>query len=127
MHMDMLARFVLPGIALLLTLVFGFWLQNSGKPYNGILFNIHKLIALAAVVLTAAQLYNILNEIEPQALIIMMIIVAGLGVVGLFATGALMSIRKGANDLARIIHNIALVLVVITMAATIYLLAGRQL
>ena len=125
--MDMLARFVVPGIALLLTLVFGFWLQNSGKPYNGILFNIHKLIALAAVILTAVQLYPIIKGSEPQALSILLIIAAGLGVVVLFVTGAIMSIRKEANDLPRIIHNVALVLVVITLGATIYLLAGRQL
>ena len=125
--MNMLTRFVVPGIALLLTLVFGFWLRNSGKPYNGILFNIHKLIALAAVILTAVQLYPMLRVSEPQALGILLISAAGLGVAGLFATGAIMSIRKGANNLPRIIHNVALVLVVITMAATIYLLAGSKL
>jgi hypothetical protein len=125
--MEMLTPFVVPGIALLLTLVVGFWLRSSGKPYNGFLFNIHKLIALAAVVLTALQLYPILQGSELQAPGILLIIAAGLSMVGLFATGAIMSIQKGAADLPRIIHNVALVLVIITMAATIYLLAGSQL
>jgi hypothetical protein len=125
--MDMMTRFVIPGIALLLTLVFGFWLSNAGKPYNGLLFNVHKLIALGAVVLTAVQLYKALKGMEPETLIIMLILVAGLCVAASFITGALMSIRKGANDLLRVIHNVAPVLVIIAMAATIYLLAGRQL
>ena len=56
--MEIASKFIAPGIVFLLTLVFGFWLNNSGKPYNGILFNIHKLIALGAVVATAMQIYN---------------------------------------------------------------------
>ena len=38
--MDITSKFITPGIVFLLTLVFGFWLSNAGKPYNGILFNI---------------------------------------------------------------------------------------
>ncbi len=120
LHQDLLH----PESFLLLTVLFGFWLRSSGKPYNGLLFNVHKLIALGTVVLSAVQLYKILTDLEPRALIIMPIILAGLCVAALFATGAFMSIRKDANDIPRIIHNVALVLLVITMAGTIYFLAG---
>ena len=41
--MDILSILFAPGIAFVLTLAFGFWLSNSGKPYNGILFNFHKM------------------------------------------------------------------------------------
>ena len=91
------------------------------------LFNVHKLIALGAVVLSGVQVYKILTGLEPWALIIMPITLAGLCVAALFATGAFMSIRKDANDLPRIIHNAALILLVITMAGTIYFLAGRKI
>jgi hypothetical protein len=57
--MDTITQFTTPGIIFLLTLVFGIWLSNSGKPYNGILFNIHKLIALGAVIATTMQIYKI--------------------------------------------------------------------
>ena len=125
--MELASKFITPGILLLLTVLFGFWLRNSGRPYNGILFNFHKLIALGAVVLSAVQVYKILTDLESQALIMMLIIIAGLCVVALFATGAFMSIRKDANDIPRIIHNVALVLLVITMAGTFYFLAGTKI
>jgi len=49
--MDTPSKFTLPGILFILTLAFGFWLSSAGKPYNGFLFNFHKLIALSGVVI----------------------------------------------------------------------------
>jgi ribose/xylose/arabinose/galactoside ABC-type transport system permease subunit len=63
-HVETLTKFIIPGIIFLLTLVFGIWLSNSSKPYNGILFNIHKLIALVAVIVTTMQIYMILKGME---------------------------------------------------------------
>ena len=56
--MDTVARFVTPVIVFLLTLASGFWLSRSGKPLKTGSFTLHKLIALAAVVVTALQTYN---------------------------------------------------------------------
>jgi hypothetical protein len=46
------------GLFSLFLFLSGFWLSRSGKPYNGIIFNIHKLIALTAVVLFVITLYR---------------------------------------------------------------------
>ena len=59
--MDILSEFLNPGIGFLLTLVFGFWVGKAGKLYNGILFNIHKLIALGTVIVSALQIYRIVK------------------------------------------------------------------
>ena len=42
------SRFALPGALLLITYVSGFWLSALGRPYQGLPFNVHKLIALGA-------------------------------------------------------------------------------
>ena len=34
------------GVCFLIIFIFGFWLKSSGKPYNGLLFNTHKLVAV---------------------------------------------------------------------------------
>ena len=59
--MDPVARFVTPVIVFLLTLASGLWLSRSGKPLKTGIFTLHKLIALAAVVVTALQTYNALK------------------------------------------------------------------
>lgn len=122
--MDTAGKFVLPGIVLVLTVIFGFWLSRTGKPYNGILFNVHKLIALGAVILIAAQSYNAYREIQAQALLIVCAIAAALCVAALFATGAFMSAEKFDHAVMLTIHRIALVPVLIALASAIYLFAN---
>lgn len=121
--MHVAAKFVAPAGVFLLTLVFGFWLSRAGKPYNGVLFNLHKLIALAAVVITAIQVYGSLKAAQLQLLPIVLLALAGLAVVALFVTGALMSADKFVYGVLRLIHNVAPFVAVISVALAIYLLS----
>ena len=89
-------KFILPVIIFLLTLVSGVWLSNAGKPYNNAIFTIHKLIALGAVVLAAIQIIRGFKTAGASPLTIMLFILAILAAIALFATGALMSLEKGA-------------------------------
>ncbi|HVN54917.1 MAG TPA: hypothetical protein VMT46_11355 [Anaerolineaceae bacterium] len=123
--MDTLSRFIIPGAIFLLTVASGLWLGLSGKPLNGAIFNLHKLIALAGVVLTVLQVVRGLKGAEVQAPVVGLLVLAAVCVVALFATGALMSIGKVDYSWMRTIHNIALGLLVLAMAAQVYLLAGR--
>jgi hypothetical protein len=118
----MLSQFIIPGIVFLLTLASGAWLSRAGKPLNPIIFNVHKLIALAAVVATAVQTYSALKA--AQAILIVLLILAGLSVVALFVTGALMSMNKPVYGILLTIHNVAPFVAVIAMALAIYLLRG---
>ena len=123
--MDPAARFVIPGVLFILTLVVGFWLSRSGKPYHPLIFNIHKLIALAAVVLAAIQAFNALKIGETQPILIGPLIVIGLCAVALFVTGAPMSANKATGRATLTIHRIAPPLAALAVLGTLYLLDGR--
>ena len=110
-----------------MTLASGVWLSHSGKPLNTVVFTIHKLIALGAVITTAIQIYKGLQSTEIQTLLITLIVFTGLCVLALFVTGALMSLGKLSYDVMLTIHKVAPLLLAISMALTIYLLAGRKL
>jgi hypothetical protein len=125
--MDAISKFTNPGLGFLLTLVFGFWLARVGKPYNGLLFNIHKLIALGAVILSAIQIYNLLKASPMQTMLIVSIVVTVLGVVALFASGAFMSIGSLNYQAMKIIHYIGLSWLHWHKVFTIYFLSGRNL
>lgn len=118
----MLSKFVLPGMAFFLTLVFGFWVSHVGKPYNGLLFNVHKLIALGAVVAMVVQLVKVLKGAD--ALVIVLLVVAALCVIALFASGALMSMDKLDYALMLTVHRVAPVVLVIAMVIVIFTLKG---
>ena len=123
--MDILSKFILPGILFLLTLVFGFIMSQMGKPYNGILFNVHKLIALGAVIVMGIQFFQALKTAPTTALIIVLLVVAVLCIIALFATGALMSMDKLDYTLTLNLHRITLVVLPIALALAVYLLGSK--
>jgi NADPH:quinone reductase-like Zn-dependent oxidoreductase len=61
LRMETASKFIIPGILFLLTLAAGVWLSQSGRPLNTLIFTVHKLIALAAVMTTTVQLYGLLK------------------------------------------------------------------
>ena len=122
--MNILSSFVVPGIAFALTLAFGFWLSRSGRPYDGLLFNIHKLIALAAVVVTVVPLVRMLKSTDLPALTIALLALAALCATGLFVSGALMSAGKLDHALLHTLHRVALAALVIALPSAVFLL-GR--
>lgn len=119
--MEKLAGFLLPGILFILTLLLGFWLKRLAKPYNGLLFNAHKLIALAVVVLTVIQCVKLLKGSPLQAVIMVLLVVLVLCVIVLFGSGAMMSAGKLDFNLMQTFHNIAPIILVISLELLIIL------
>jgi hypothetical protein len=117
-----LYQFAVSGGLFILTLAFGFWLSHLGKPYNGILFNVHKLIALGAVVVTAIQMVKLLRGMETQALVIVLLVGVALCVIALFASGALMSAGKLEYNLMLAIHRVAPFVLVVGLGLVMVLL-----
>jgi hypothetical protein len=123
--METLTQFITPGSIFLLTLASGVWLSNSGKPLNTVIFTIHKLIALGAVVATGLQVAKTLKNMDSQALIIALLILVGICIVVLFATGTLMSLGKLNYAILLNIHKVAPALAAISMVVLVYML-GMQ-
>ena len=125
--MDTLSKFIVPGVIFILIVIFGFLLSNAGKPYNGILFNIHKMIALGVVMICGLQIFNMIKGNHIPILPLILLTVAGICVVALFATGALMSIGKLSFEVALAVHRIAPVLLIVTIIMSIFLLREIKL
>jgi hypothetical protein len=123
--MDTLPRLTIPGILLLLTLSSGFRLSGSGKPYGGLLFNVHKLAALGAVVIAVMQLSKALKGVESLPPIVVLLVLAGICVIVLFASGALMSMDKLDDTPTLTIHRIASVVMAIAIALVGYWLVRK--
>lgn len=123
--MDTLSTFFKPIVGFLITVVFGFWLSKVGKPYNGVLFNVHKLIALGTVIVASVQVYKMVKVLEPRSLLTISIVLAVLGVVALFASGAFLSIGNLNYQTMKTIHNIALILEGLALIAILYLFNGK--
>lgn len=115
-------KLVFAGISFLLTLIFGFVLSHVGKPYNVLLFNIHKLAALSAVALAVIQFWRMPRAADSYGLIVGLLVVAALCVIALFASGALMSAGKLDYATMLTIHRIASPLLALGCALALYFL-----
>jgi hypothetical protein len=113
------------GLFFLVVFLSGFWLSRSGKPYSGILINVHKLVALAAVVLFVITLVRLNRIATLGALEVAGGAVTVLLAIGLFVTGALVSIDHPMPPLVSTLHHLLPYLALLSTAATLYLLRGH--
>ncbi|MBN1955947.1 MAG: hypothetical protein JW900_12985 [Anaerolineae bacterium] len=113
------------GLFFLVVFLSGFWLSRSGKPYSGILINVHKLVALAAVVLFVVTLVRLNRIAALGALEVAGGAVTVLLAIGLFVTGALVSIDHPMPPLVFTLHHLLPYLALLSTAATLYLLRGH--
>ncbi|MCJ7717689.1 MAG: hypothetical protein MUO54_14380 [Anaerolineales bacterium] len=104
--MSFFQQLIIPGLLFLIVVGFGFWVSRMGRPYNQVLFNFHKLIALGGVVLLAMRIINI-NPLESFSTLMNGLIAAAAAcAIVLFTTGAIMSIRDGETRLVLGLHQI---------------------
>ena len=110
--------------------LFGFWLNRSGKPYNSVIFNIHKLIGLAMGIFLIVTVYRVHQMVPFTTFEILAIVMTVLIFVILVAAGGLLSIQA-AGDLENAsqsilgaitaIHKVFPYLAVLATAGILYL------
>ncbi|KUK71601.1 MAG: hypothetical protein XD91_1813 [Clostridiales bacterium 38_11] len=118
-------KIICSGIGFLLTVIVGFWLINSGKPYNTGIFTVHKLIALATVILTGILIANLLKGIKFDIFIIILIIMGIISVLALFISGALLSVGNIPYSVGKAIHVIAPISAFISIGLSIFLMLKK--
>ncbi len=74
------------------------------------------------MVLTAVQVNRAFHAVEVQAVLILLVILAGICVLALFVTGVLMSIGKLRYSLLRAVHAAAPVPLALALGALLWLL-----
>lgn len=115
-------RLILVGILLVITFVTGYWLNKTGRPYGMALSTIHKLVALAAVVLATIAVLNLNKEVNPSSIVIVLAISSGLLFLLEIVTGGLLSMENPPPEAIETIHKVIPYVVVLSTAITFYLL-----
>ena len=115
------------GAGFLVIILSGYWLGRSGKPYSTIVFTVHKLIALAAIVLLGITVHRINQAGALSVVEVLAAIVTGLFFLGTMGTGGALSIPsdKAMPAIVHKLHQVTPYLTVLSTAVTLYLLRGR--
>ena len=115
-------KLINPAVLFVLTIVLGMWLTSLGKPYHNLLFSAHKLVSVAAVIVTWLVVRRLIQQVNVTSTAFVLIAIAALAVLALFITGALLSIEVGSYQLLKTIHVVATILSVLSVPAVIYYL-----
>jgi hypothetical protein len=119
-------RVIVTGLAFIAIFIFGFWLSRSGKPYNGLIFNAHKLVALGMLVFLGLTISKV-SQITPLTPTqIALIAATGLCFLAVMATGGMISAAKTTPVMVRWLHQILPYLTVLSTAAALYLLLFKN-
>lgn len=118
--------FVVTGLFFLFIFVFGYWLGHTGKPFNVVIFTVHKLLSVAAVVFLVIVIYKRNQAIPLSAIELIVVVVTGLFFLGNIITGGLLSIDKPMPLVILRMHQIIPYLTVCSTAAMLYLLLIRK-
>jgi hypothetical protein len=119
------------GLLVILALASGVWLSHSGKPYNSMIFTIHKLLALATVIIIGVNVYHLFRAMDGNTLVALSVIaVSGLLFLTLFISGALLSLipagllslEKPMPEIILKVHQVTPLLALLSSMATMYLL-----
>jgi len=111
------------GIGLLFILMIGsgVWLTKTGKPYNPVMFNVHKILSLAAVVLAGIQAYALFRQVDAGSLEASLLILAGGLFLVLIVSGGLLNQDFRIYDLLRTVHRITPLLAIAITVVLFYL------
>lgn len=89
------------------TVALGAWLSHGGKPLNPLLLSLHKLSALAAVVFAVLAVLDWRKSAEMGLLTLLLLILTGLLLALLFASGAFLSSGKPLPGIFLLVHQAA--------------------
>ncbi|HEY3310676.1 MAG TPA: hypothetical protein VGK00_03455 [Anaerolineales bacterium] len=99
----------------------GFWLSRSGKPYNIIIFTIHKLIAMGAIVYLAVTVHKV-SQVSPlDSAQIIAIIITLLCFLTTILTGGLVSLARPMPPIVTSLHHLGPWLAVLSTVVSLYL------
>ena len=108
-------------ILFVLTLLAGFWLLKTGKPYRTGIFNLHKLIALGASGLYLYTLYTLSRSEGASIPACTLFNLGGFLVIVLLGSGAMLSIGKPDHKAVLIGHRIGAGLALLAVLFILYL------
>ncbi len=126
-------NFTTTGIFFLFILLSGFWVSRSGKPYNGLIFNIHKLIGLAAGIYLI-RIVHLTNQSVPLSglqwaaiiitILLFVVAVAAGGLLSILDTGGLKNLGSTMQSTIELAHKVMPYVIVVSTGLTVYLLLG---
>lgn len=120
------SKLVLSAIGFGLTLLSGIVLSNLGRPLNSLVFALHKLIAVATLILIGLNIFNLIRAVDVRAFYLVLVALTGLLFLALVVSGAFLSFERPLPQLALRVHQIAPLLALAAAGLSLTLLVSHR-
>ena len=120
MHTNLTVKLIISSLLLVLLFIAGVILHRSGKPYPALLFNVHKLSAVAIMALLFVSALKQLRQDDPGWILYLTLGVMALAALGLLISGGMLSLDK-LHASMNIIHRWTTGLFLVSYVLFIYL------
>lgn len=111
-------KIAINAILLVITIIAGLFMHKMGKPYNNIVFSIHKFATIGFVVFLAFLLFNYSKTYDIELYPSIFAAMAALSVLVLMISGALLSLDK-FFDRMLLVHRISTFTFVVFVVASV--------
>ncbi len=111
----MYTKMLMAVLSLPLILISGIYLRKRSRPYNNILFSVHKIVAVILIIFALIVLRNFLRNSSIDGLIIYLAILTAILLLFSFITGALQSFERPLPLTIVIIHKVSSYLMFISL------------
>jgi len=115
-------KIVIAGILFIVSIISGLILNRGGLPRKVIMFTIHKLASIAAVILVFIAYLNLQKIFETGNIGQGFVIASGILLLLAVVSGAWLSIDKQINRIILLTHKVTSLLAIICSAATTIIL-----
>ena len=109
----MITKIIILALLLILVLITGIWMSRLGKPYQTVLFNVHKFATLALIVLGILILRNTSSDEGLSSIQWVLAIGTGLFLLISMISGGTLSAKKETATFINLSHKIASVLTLV--------------
>lgn len=118
------------GVFFLFILLSGFWVSRAGKPYNSLIFNIHKLIGLGAGIYLIRTVY-LTSQAAPLdagqwasiviTVFLFLVTVAAGGLLSILDAGNLQTMSQSTRKAITLVHKFSPYVIIVSTGVTLYL------
>ena len=122
-----LVRIIGAGLFFLVIFFSGYSLKRSGKPYNTILFNVHKLMSVAVFIFLAVIAYKTERTAMLSIIELMFIGITVLFFFITIVTGGILSVKNSMPDRVQMMHMFLPYLTMLFTTVTLFILYGHKL
>lgn len=112
------------GVLFLCTLLSGFRVSSSGKPYSVFILTIHKLISLGALIYLVVTVLRANRSVPLSPTMWLVSGLTGLLFAGTIATGGMLSTESQMPPIVKTLHHVTPYLTTVGAGIGLYLLGG---